>query len=112
MSDPKNEIREALTVLNDYYTGFAKQAADEIIARKADFKNAGLGQAEDIIEKYAKQANRVNIIYGILRYEAGYNKPVGREPLARDEFRCFGCGEVIKEEDKACPLCGWTWKLT
>ena len=110
MSDPQNPINEALTVLNDYYRVFAKQIADQIIAHKADFESPELGQAEGLVERYAKHAQRVNALYGILRYEAGFNKPEGREPLARNEFRCFGCGEVIQPEDTACKLCGWTWR--
>jgi rubrerythrin len=110
MSDSKIAIREAMTVLNSYYSVLAKEMADEIIAHKADFESAGLGQAESIVERYAKHAQRVNVLYGILRYESAYTKPEGREPLARNEFRCFGCGEVIKEDDTACPLCGWTWR--
>lgn len=32
------------------------------------------------------------------------------ELLTQSEFRCFGCGGVIGEHDKACSQCGWTWK--
>jgi hypothetical protein len=110
MSDPKSEIREALTVLNSYYGVLAKELAVEIIAHKADFESASLGQTQSIVEKYARLANRVSIIYDVLRYEAPYTKPQGKETLARNEFRCFGCGAVINENDTACQLCGWTWK--
>ena len=110
MSDPKNQIRDALKLVNEYYRVLAEQVAAEIIAHKADFQSAELGQAESIVERYAKHAQRVNVLYGILRYEATYAKPEGREPLARDEFRCFGCGEAIKAEDGACKICGWTWR--
>jgi rubrerythrin len=110
MSDPKNEIHEAMKMLNEYYRVFAKQIAAEIITHKADFESPELGQAEGLVERYAKHAQRVNALYGILSYESGFNKPAGKEPLARDEFRCFGCGEVIKESDAACPLCGWAWR--
>jgi hypothetical protein len=110
MSDPKTEIREALTVLNNYYAVLAKQVADEIIAHKDAFESARLEQAEAIIDKYARHANRVNILYGILRFEAWMEKPEGKEPLAANEFRCFGCGEVIQADDKACKLCGWSWR--
>jgi rubrerythrin len=110
MSDNINTIREATTILNNYYSVLAKEMADEIIAHKADFESAGLGQNESIIEKYAKHASHVSVIYGFLRFEAKYTRPEGREPLARNEFRCFGCGEVIKDTDTACPLCGWSWR--
>jgi rRNA maturation endonuclease Nob1 len=30
--------------------------------------------------------------------------------LAKEEFRCFGCGGVIKATDQFCPICGWSWK--
>jgi hypothetical protein len=36
--------------------------------------------------------------------------PTGTEPFGKDEFRCLGCGGVIRREDKACRICGWSWK--
>jgi len=112
MSDPKPKLREALKVLNDYYAVLAKQIADEVVEHKEDFSEEAFGQAENIIEKYARQVNELGVIYGVLRWEAWMDKdkPEGREPLARDEFRCFGCGEVIESKDSACKLCGWTWR--
>jgi len=110
MSHPKQQIREALTVLNNYYGVLGKQLADEILAHKADFESPELERVEGLVERYAKHANRINVLYGILRFEAQFDKPEGGEPLARNQFRCFGCGEVIDERDQACPLCGWTWR--
>jgi hypothetical protein len=37
-------------------------------------------------------------------------KPDGERPSGKVEFRCFGCGEVIKKDDEVCSSCGWTWK--
>ena len=111
MSDPKAELRQALTVLNNYYGGLARQIADEIIEHKEDFEAKVFGDADSIIEKYAMQVQQLGAVYGLLRWEALLGeKPQGREPLAKDEFRCFGCGEVIQPNEVACPLCGWTWR--
>jgi hypothetical protein len=112
MSDPQSNIREALKVLNAYYAVIAKQIADDVMEHKEDFREEAFGQADRLMEKYARQINELGVVYGVLRWQAWMDeeKPAGREPLARDEFRCFGCGEVIEAKDAACKLCGWTWR--
>jgi len=37
-------------------------------------------------------------------------KPDGQRPSGKDDFRCFGCSEVIKKDDEVCSSCGWTWR--
>jgi hypothetical protein len=110
MSAPENEHQEALRVLNQYYTVLAKQMADEIVEHKEDFESAGFGQAEIIVEKYARHIQQLGAVYSILRWKAYRQKPEGKMPLGKYEFRCFGCGGVIHSNEDACQICGWTWR--
>jgi hypothetical protein len=111
MSAPENEHQEALTVLNNHYTLLAKQMAAEIVERREDFESPGFGsQADDIIEKHARHIQQLGSVYSILRWKAYRKKPEGKEPLGKYEFRCFGCGGVIRSNEEACTICGWTWR--
>jgi hypothetical protein len=111
MSTPENEHHEALAVLNKYYTILAKQMAAEILEHREDFESPGFGgQADDIIEKHARHIQHLGSVYSILRWKAFQKKLTGKEPLEKNEFRCFGCGGVIKANEDACSVCGWTWK--
>jgi len=111
MSDSKSQLREAVKVLHEYYGVLARQIADEIAEKKEDF-GSPFGEAQNILSKYATQIYELGEVYRVLRWEAwmDQDKPEGKEPLARDEFRCFGCGDVIEAKDSACKLCGWTWR--
>lgn len=110
MSLPKNEFDGARLILSRYYRGLMRQLAGEIITRREDFESPGFcGQAENIIEKYARQLRQLGRVYSKLD-EFARAKPEGTEVLAKDEFRCFNCGCVIRQADQSCPLCGWTWK--
>jgi rubrerythrin len=111
MSIPKNEFDGALAILKTYHRGLVRQLAEEIIERREDFESPGcLGPAENIIDKYAHQLHRLCEVYSNLNKFAFREKPQGAEALAKDEFRCFSCGGVIRQADQSCPLCGWTWK--
>jgi hypothetical protein len=105
-----NEHQEALRVLNDYYTVLAKKMAEEIVKHKEDFESAGFGQAELIVEKYAQHIQQLGAVYSILRWKAFRQKPEGKTPLGKYEFRCFGCGGVVHSNEDACQICGWTWR--
>src|SRR5215471_14050921 len=111
MREPNLPLRESVRVLADYRGVLARQIADEIAESREDFESP-FGQAQNILSKYATQIYEWETVYRMLRYEAWMDadKPQGREPLAKDEFRCFGCGEVIHAKDAACKLCGWTWR--
>jgi len=111
MSAPENEHQEALTVLNKHYTILAKQMAAEIVEHREDFESPGFGsQADDIIEKHARHIQQLGAVYSILRWKAYRQKPEGKQPLGKYEFRCFGCGGVIQSTEEACSICGWTWR--
>lgn len=111
MSIPQNEFDGAQRILKKYYSALVKQMAEEIIEHREDFESSGFGnQAEDIIEKYANQLNRLCPVFANLTQFAFREKPKGTEPLTKDEFRCFGCGGVIRREDERCGICGWSWK--
>ena len=111
MSTPQDEFDGAQRILKKYCGELVKQMAQEIIAHKEDFESPGFGnEADEIIEKYAIKLNRVCPVFSNLSWFAFREKPNGTEPLGKDEFRCFGCGSVIRREDESCRVCGWTWK--
>jgi hypothetical protein len=111
MATPQNEYHKALRVLNDYYTVLARQMAEEIVEHKEDFESPGFGgQAEGIIEKYAQHIQEVGSVYSFLRWKAHRERPEGKTPLGKYDFRCFGCGGVIRSSEDYCQICGWTWR--
>ena len=110
MSDAKNQHQDALRVLNEYYTTLANQMADEIVEHKEDFESAGFGQAEMIVDNYARHIQQLNAVYSILRWKSYRQKPEGKLPLGKYDFRCFGCGGVIHSNEDACQICGWSWR--
>jgi len=111
MSAPENEHQEALNILNKHYAVLAKQMAAEIVEHREDFESPGFGrQADDIIEKHARHIQQLGSVYSILRWKAYRKLPEAKEPLGKYEFRCFGCGGVIKINEEACSICGWTWR--
>jgi hypothetical protein len=107
---PKNEFEGALKVLRRYYGDLMQQVAAEIVQNAGEFDKGIFGEADDLIEKHSCRIGRLATVYANLRGFASDEKPKGSEPLSRNEFRCFGCGHVIKEKDPSCSLCGWTWK--
>jgi hypothetical protein len=111
MFTPKNEFDGAQRILKKYYRNLVKQMADEIIEHREDFESPGFGsRADEIVEKYALQLHRLCPVFSNLGQFAFREKPNGTEPLGKDEFRCFGCGGVIRREDEMCRICGWSWK--
>ena len=110
MAKQENKHQEALRVLNQHYIALAKQMADEIVEHKEDFESLGFGQAELIVEKYARHIEQLGALYGILRWKANRQKPEGKMPLGKHDFRCFGCGGLISSTEDICQICGWTWK--
>ena len=111
MSKPKNQHQEALQVLNNYYTSLAEKIAAEIVERREDFESPGFSsQPDDLIEKYARHIQQLSQVYSILRWKAHREKPEGKEPLGKYDFRCFGCGGVIHSTEDVCSICGWSWK--
>jgi hypothetical protein len=111
MSTPENEFDGAQRILKKYYHALMKRMAEEIIEHKDDFESTGFGnQADEIVEKYALQLQRLCPVFSNLNQFAFREKPRGTEALGKDDFRCFGCGGVIRRGDDRCRLCGWTWK--
>jgi hypothetical protein len=111
MPSPENEYQKALRVLNEHYTALADQMAQDILEHKEDFESPGFGgDAENIVEKYARRIQQLGSVYSILRWKAHREKPDGKVPLGRYDFRCFGCGGVIQSTEDYCHVCGWTWR--
>ena len=111
MPAPLNEFDGAQRILKKYYHELVKRMAEEIIEHREDFESLSFGsQADEIIEKYAIQLQRLCPVFSNLSQFAFREKPKGSEPLGKDDFRCFGCGGVISQQEEACRMCGWTWK--
>ena len=110
METPPKKLTDAVKVLNDYFRVLSERIAEEITQNKHEFASTADGQAEALLDKFAKQVQRLNTVYRMLQGEAYNTRPEGLEPLAKEEFRCFGCGGVIKATDQFCPICGWSWK--
>ena len=111
MFTPKNEFDGAQRILKKYYSELVKRMAEEIVEHREDFESPGFdSHADEIIEKYAVQLHRLCPVFSNLSQFAFREKPEGKEPLSKDEFRCFGCGSVIRRDDNQCRVCGWTWK--
>lgn len=111
MAIPQNEFDGAQRILKKFYRELAKRMADEIIEHKEDFESPSFGnQADDILERYSQQLCRLSTVFSNLNQFASREKPRSTESLGKDDFRCFGCGSVIRREDEACRICGWSWK--
>ena len=111
MNTPQNQFDTAHQVLKKHYKDLVEQMAEEIIEHREDFESPGFGsQAEDIIDKYSRKLYSVGITFCNLSQFVSREKPQGKEALTKDEFRCFGCGSVIRREDQVCRVCGWSWK--
>lgn len=109
MIEPKKEYQDALVVLNQYYARLVPALAEDILARKEEFDEFGV--AEQIVKKYAPKFRELNAVYTPLRWAAMRKaKPYANERLREDQFRCFGCGGIINQDEQYCRVCGWTWK--
>src|SRR5437879_3184869 len=109
MSTPR--MNRAMNVLRTYYRKLAEDIAQDVIDHEADFSSPGFGEAENLMERQSRRLCDLSQVFHHLSRYAPSKKPVGKEPLAKNEFRCFGCGGVVREKDEACTTCGWTWKL-
>jgi hypothetical protein len=106
---PENEFHGALKILRGYYERLMKEMAEDVIKHADDF-DGPFGNPDNLIDEHYNRLYRLTSLYCTLRNYAVKEKPKGDAPLGKNEFRCFGCGGVIKQEDDSCNLCGWTWK--
>jgi len=107
---PQNEFEGADQILRRYYKHLVKEIAEDIIQHREDFEGGGFTGVDELIEKHSDRLCRLNQVHWHVHRFAQPKKPVGTEPLAKNEFRCFGCGGVIRAEEERCRLCGWTWR--
>jgi hypothetical protein len=104
-------INHATHILQSYYRRLAEEIAQDIVNHESDFVSSGFSEADSILDRHSRRlCDLSQVFHHLARYTRG-SKPEAREPLQRHEFRCFGCGGVIRAEDQACPRCGWTWRL-
>jgi rubrerythrin len=104
-------INRATYILQGYYRRLAEEIAQDIIRHESDFVSSGFSEADSVLDRHSRRLwDLSQVFHHLARYTRG-PKPEARGPLQRHEFRCFGCGGVIRPEDEACPSCGWTWRL-
>jgi hypothetical protein len=103
------EIEQAVKLLRGYYKKLAEEVAHDLVEHAEDF-DTGFGQADTLLERHSRRLCELSNVFAHLVRFAPTKKPQGKEPLGENEFRCFGCGDVIREDDVCCTHCGWTWK--
>jgi len=104
-------MNRAMHILRGYYRKLAEDIAQDVIDHESEFDSASFTEADNILERHSRRLCDLSQVFHHLARYVPQKKPEGKEPLAKSEFRCFGCGGVIREQDEACANCGWTWKL-
>jgi hypothetical protein len=95
----KEEFETARKILYRYYDTLMEQVAEDIIRHSDEFEKGSFGNADDIIERHHCRISRLAGVYANLRGYAEREKPKGTKPLGKEEFRCFGCGHVIGQQE-------------
>ena len=108
MSESKRE--QARQILAKYHAALKERMFNDVIDHAAEFENPFPTTAEDLILRYGAQYHYFCALYSACRPPLPDKKPAGKEPLGKEDFRCFSCGGVIRPKDEACQTCGWTWK--
>jgi hypothetical protein len=108
MSKPSDkQIQEAFQILGRYERSLIEKMAAEIIEQREGFDSPFVGGAETLIDKYYHLlACLCRVRSGLYAYLPAEEK---QRPLGKQEFRCFRCRSIIREDDDACAQCGWTW---
>lgn len=106
---PKNEFEAALRILREHYRSLMIEAAEDIVRSREEFSQGSFSKADEVIEKHYCRISRLAGVYSNLRSFASTELPKGSQSLSVNEFRCFGCGHVIRSPERQCALCGWTW---
>lgn len=102
-------INRATDILQGYYRRLAEEIAEDIIRHESDFASSGFSEAESILDRHSRRLCDLSQVFHHLARHTRGPKPEAGGPLQKHEFRCFGCGGVIRPEDEVCPSCGWTW---
>lgn len=110
MKKSESEFEEARGILWQYYSRLMREIAENVIANQELF-DSDKKQADDLLEMHYHKLNHASTVLGHLASFTKCEKPPALEPLAAGEFRCFGCGKRISNDEEKCSQCGWTWKL-
>ena len=102
-------IQRSLNILRKYYRTLADDVAKDVVEHWRDFDSPDLSTIDSMLERHSRRLCDLSQVFDHLRRFAPKQKPDAGEPLSAGEFRCFGCGGVIKLEDEQCKKCGWTW---
>ena len=106
MSD---KIRRAINILRRRYRSLAEEIAQDILDHAEEFESSPYTQADSIIDHHSRRLGQLGRVLDYLQRSVPRQKPAATKPLGKDEFRCFGCGEVFRQDDQICRTCGWTW---
>jgi hypothetical protein len=112
----RKQLDDALRILGRYQSEMVRRMTEEIIEHREDFESLFVGGAEEIIDKYHHLIQSMCPILSILQgYGERMGPPAERERvvekiLEKEQFRCFGCRNIISENGDSCPYCGWKWK--
>ena len=107
---PQTQYDAALAALKNYYRQLVRDMVHEIIVHRDDFNGGDTRTAQEVVAKHAARLNDFRTVYSDVARFISSELPQGKEPLGKDDFRCFSCGYVIHRTDEKCKLCGWTWK--
>ena len=110
MKAPNDETYRTAGTLYRYYKAMLKRLGEEVEQHSKEFESPDNQEADAIIQKYARRLRDLRSLHSALRWKAFRENPKGMEPLGKDQFRCFGCGGLIRLTDEICPTCGWSWR--
>ena len=110
MVTPNEETHRTAGTLYRYYTAMLERLGQEVSEHAEEFESPDSEVADAIVQMYARRLRDLRSLHSALRWKAFRTNPQGMEPLGKDQFRCFGCGGVIRLGDEMCPTCGWTWR--
>ena len=103
------KIQRAANILRNYYRKLAEEISQDVLDHADDFDTSAFGETDTLLERHSRRLCDLSQVFAHLQRFVPKKKPEGKEPLGKGEFRCFGCGGVIKEHDEACGSCGWSW---
>lgn len=99
-------LMQALKVLYAYRLSIQGLLRGEILEMDVESDSVE-GNIPGMLASYRNLLWRVEVAEGALR--AGIKKAAQEAGMASGEFLCLRCKMRIKQGDKACRICGWSW---
>ena len=106
----RNKFARSVEILRRYYRVIAEEAAQDIVEHEESFTGDTFGDGDSLLARHSYKFDHLSRVFQhIRRFAPGRTKPDAKYPLQAGQFRCFGCGGLIRVQDDDCPRCGWTW---